>query len=313
MILKHFHHFFWFRVSVFVLLILIFSGAAFLIGRSYLPRFQGASPQQYSESFSSESLSVADYNSKAQRSGLSFLPPTPSSGDLDQYANVGPKVIRSGSLGMDVKNAYDTMEEIEALVENYKGFVESSQTWLESNESVSGVMSLRVPAESFDRISDEIKALAVVVRSESFSAQDVTEQYIDLDARLKTLKAEEAQYLEILGRATEVEDVLKVTDYLSNVRSEIESLQGQFNYLSNQVDYSMLTVSLYEEASVIAPTRDWQPFVVLKEAINGLIVFAQGAVNVLIWGLIFALPVLLLLVLIHKGMAEGKRFFRKKK
>ena len=225
--------------------------------------------------------------------------PIPSSGDLGQYASVETKIIRTANLSLLVENTEEFIPRVQTMVEGFKGFVEYSSTWVEVDETTSGSMTLRVPSKDFSSAMESIKKMVTVVESESISAQNVTEEYIDLQARLKTLKAEEAQYLLILERASTVEEILKVTDYLSNVRAEIESLQGRLQYLENQTDYSTITLTVHEEASLISPTENWQPLVVFKEAFNQLIQFARWTVEALIWVVVFAGPALVILGFIY--------------
>lgn len=221
---------------------------------------------------------------------ISPIPPM-SEGDLGQYKTVGSKIIKTGSLNLDVKSTNEAMASINAVAIKYEGFVESSNTWLdEYKNALYGTVTLRVAFTYFDVAMNELKVLATVVRSESISGQDVTEQFIDLEARLKNLKAEESQYLEILKKATKVEDLLNVHNALAQVRSEIESLEGQIQALTNRTDYSSITVSIQEEPSIVAPTRTWKPVVVVKEALQNLVEASQGFVNGFIYLVVFGLP-----------------------
>lgn len=237
-----------------------------------------------------------------------ILPPMDgNSGDLSKYDDVGPRIIKTGSVSMDVKNTQETLESIGELAATYDGFVQSSNTWLNYNDSLAGSITLRVGSEHFEVAMVEIKKLATVVRSESVSGQDVTEEFIDVEARLGTLRAEEAQYLEILKKATTVEEILQVNDYLARVRRDIESSEGRLQYLENRTSLSTITVDMAEEASVIAPTRDWQPFVVVKQAINQLVVASQGFVNLVIWVLVFGVPIVLVGWLVRMGVKRVRK------
>ncbi len=201
-------------------------------------------------------------------------------------------VIKTGSLTLDVKNTPDTMASLTAIADAYGGFVQDSSTWMQSDETTAGLVTLRVEVEYFEQALEDIKALATVVQSESISGQDVTTEYIDMQAELTNLQAEEQQYLEILERAYTVEDLLSVSDYLAAVRGDIEWIQGQLNYLENRTSFSTITVYVYEEASIIAPTDDWQPFVLIKESVNQLVAIVQGLVSLVIWFTIVWVPVL---------------------
>lgn len=229
-------------------------------------------------------------------------------GDLSQYKTVGPKIIKTGYLSLDVKNIVESMKSAMSVATKYEGFVESSSTWLDEYEnSLYGDFTLRVASIHFDSAMNELRGLATIVRNETISGQDVTEQYIDLDARLLNLKAEEAQYLMILKKAVKVEDLLDVHNSLAEVRSEIESLEGQIQSLTNRTDYSTITVRMQEEASIKAPTRTWKPFVVVKEALQSLVVAGQGVVDAFIYIIIFGLPLVIVFGLVYLGWRRIRR------
>ncbi len=185
----------------------------------------------------------------------------------------------------------------------------------DNNGVKSGSITIRIPEAKYDETVAAVKKLALVVFSESSNANDVTAQYIDLNARLKAAQAEEAQYLEILKQARTVQDTLQVTAQLADVRSRIEQLQGQLRYLSDQTDYATLTVSLTEEAHVEVPTRTWKPWETFKQSLRGLVTALQVLVDVLITGAVFVigflLPILVVLALIAWCIRALWRRFRK--
>jgi hypothetical protein len=111
-------------------------------------------------------------------------------------------------------------------------------------------MTVRVPAEDFEKLVDGLSEQASHIDNKSIRSTDVTTQYIDIKTRLETKKALEQRYLELLKKAGRMEDILSIESKLAEVRSDIESTQGQFNYLSKQVAYSTLTVSFYTKALV---------------------------------------------------------------
>src|SRR5437899_6448796 len=106
----------------------------------------------------------------------------------------------------------------------------------------------------------------VRVESEQMEAQDVTKQYVDQQAHLRNLRAQEVQYLTILKQAKTVKDTLEVSDKLNGVRGEIEQQQAEFNALSKQVETVALTVSLRAEADAQVFGLHWRPLYQLKLA-----------------------------------------------
>lgn len=207
---------------------------------------------------------------------------------------VAPRqVVKDGSLELLVKKAEATAEKIKAIAAELDGFVDDIDIKNVSETSKSGTVVIRVPADNFDEALVKIKELAIKVDKESASATDVTEVFVDLEARMKNLKAEEAQYLKILDQAKKIEDILNVSSQLGSVRGEIERLEGKIKYLSGQVDMSSITVSLTEEADVQFFGIRWRPLFVLKQAVRDMFAGLSGYADSMI-ALIFFLPTLLL-------------------
>ncbi len=219
--------------------------------------------------------------------------------------SVDRKIIYTASLSLHVEEVREAGEAIQVLVEGMGGNVTDSNITRGSN-SYTGWFTLRVPVDQFQLAMTELKALSVYVDSEYSNAQDVTEYYMDLETRLTNKQAEEAQYLEILTRAQTVTEILSVTAYLSDVRYEIESIQGQINYYDSQTDYSTITVYLSEDESVSAVSETWKPVSTFRGAISDWVIFLQGAADLVIYLVIFGWPFLIL--------AWGIRaFFRRSK
>ena len=136
-----------------------------------------------------------------------------------------------------------------------------------------GYISIRVPDDKFESALAELRDLAVRVTSESTDSQDVTEEYVDLQSRLKNAEATESQYLALLGKATDVEDILRIYDSLSRVRQEIEQIKGR----------------LKPEATAKPLVRaGWNIVEVFKSAIRGLSTAGQVIGTIAIWLLIFS-------------------------
>ena len=205
------------------------------------------------------------------------------------------KIIRNGSLSMVVEKAEDTAAAIQNIAKGYDGFVENSSVYDYSvgNGVKTGYITVRVPEDKFDLAIKDIKKLATKVTSESVNSSDVSAQYVDLESSLKNMKAEEAQYRDIMSRAVKIQDVLDVSSRLADVRGRIERTQGQMNYLSRQVAMSTITVSLTSQAEVEVFGIVWRPLTVLKQAAQNLIADLAGFVDYLVY-LLFKLPILIL-------------------
>jgi hypothetical protein len=174
------------------------------------------------------------------------------------------KVRRDTSIDLLVKSPTDAAEKIRQLAENMGGFLVNSQSG--GPDAVTASLTIRVPAARFEEARAQIKKLATHVELEAVQANDVTREYVDMDARLRNLRAQETQYLEIMKRATTVDETLKVSDKLADVRGQIEQQQAEFNALSKQVETVLMTVSLRSEVEAQVFGLNWRPLYRLKVA-----------------------------------------------
>jgi hypothetical protein len=203
------------------------------------------------------------------------------------------KIIRTSSLEMVVQHPADVAGQIAAMAEGLGGYLVSSEGG--GQNATSGTLTIRVPSARFEEARTAIRKLGVCVESEKVEAEDVTRQYVDQEASLRNLKAEESQYLVILRQAHTVKDMLNVTEQLSGVRGQIEQQQAEFNALSRQVETVALTVSLRTEVQAPVSWLNWRPGYQLKLALHdGLESVADYATAMI--GILFYLPATLLWV-----------------
>lgn len=179
------------------------------------------------------------------------------------------KIIRNGSLDLLVNDVSQSVEKIGSIVKAVGGYVEKSTQSNSGSHSAS--VTVRVPAARLDSVITQVKTLAISVDREGVEARDVTREYIDLDARLRNAQAEEAQYLQILKRATTIKDTLDVTEKLSDVRGQIEQMQGEMKFLTSQIDLSTLEISLRAEADETVAGIHWRPLRQAKVAVNEMV------------------------------------------
>ena len=210
-------------------------------------------------------------------------------------------VIRSANMMIVVPEPSASVQEIADLAKEMGGFVVSSnvfQTFFsEANVSADRAsITIRVPSERLDEALSAIRDSATEVRSENVSGQDVTQEFTDLQSRLRNLEAAEEQLLEILDAATETEDVLQVFNNLRQVREEIEVLQGRIQYISESARLSAITVDLIPDvAAQPLNIGGWQPEGTVKEAFTALIRALRFMGEAAIWSGICILPIALLL------------------
>ncbi|PIS05360.1 MAG: hypothetical protein COT81_01565 [Candidatus Buchananbacteria bacterium CG10_big_fil_rev_8_21_14_0_10_42_9] len=256
--------------------------------------------------------------SKIARTILPPEPQTPASTDtIDPNDR---KIVKNGSLSLVVNKIDEAVMAISDFANNAGGFVQNVSV-REVNDNVkSGTITVKVPADQLETVFDQAKSIAVKVAREDINTQDVTEQYIDLDAQVRNLKREEESYLKILEQAKTIEEILNVSQRLSYVRGQIERIEGQLNYLSRQIEMSTLTISLTSEADVQIFGVVWSPLAEIKRAIRNMFSSLVSYANALI-ALVFALPVLILWlitwgiglwIVVKIFLALKKKFYKSK-
>lgn len=213
-------------------------------------------------------------------------------------------IVRIGDMSLVVEDVLNARDGITQLAARFDGYVVSSSIWGEEAE-MRGSISIRVPDERFEQALAELRELAVRVKSENTSSQDVTQEYTDLQARLNNAEATEKQYLALLEKATDVQDILSIYDSLSRVRQEIEQIKGQMQYLERTASMSLISVYLEPKASEKPLVgAGWSALEALKSAVRGIVTFGQGLVILAIWLIIF-IPVW--------GTVLGIIYWRRKK
>ncbi len=212
--------------------------------------------------------------------------------DTEGTLTVEQRIIKTGSIDMTSNDVPSTVSAVSTHAITQNGFVQSSAGSEDEEGKSSAYVIIRVPSEVFEATMNDIKALGVHVNSESISGEDVTEQFTDVSARLAAAKAQEAQYLIILKSATTVGEVLAVQEHLAIVRSEIESLQGQVNYLTNRADLATISVTVSEEPTVeTASSSKFDPARDANSAIALVITLGQQMLSALIWAVIIGTAV----------------------
>lgn len=209
------------------------------------------------------------------------------------------KIIRNAELVVESEATDAAYKQIASLAESNGGFVvesEASQRG-ESTDPGKQIVSttVRVPAAQFEATIESIRRLGSRVLQDRRTGQDVTEEYIDLEARVLTKKALEAQFLEIMKRAEKVSDALEVQRQLAEVRGEIERVEGRRRFLENQSALSTIKVTLRPPPSLVGGETGF--FSGIREAIGDGVSAAVTIVLVLIRIVVAMLPVVLFVLL----------------
>ncbi len=180
----------------------------------------------------------------------------PARPDEDNAGEISDRlVVRNGSMEVVVDDVSASAQKIGQIADTFGGHVVSSSVYEDGGRTFGSVV-IRVDADSFDSALEAIQSLAVEVVRENTSARDVTEEYIDLTARVRNLERTEQQLLELMEEAESVEVVLEVQRELTNVRGQIEQLEGRIRYLEQTTATSLIEVSLRESVLTVSFSAD---------------------------------------------------------
>jgi hypothetical protein len=175
-------------------------------------------------------------------------------------ATVDRKIVRTANMALAVEDIPGAVRRIEQETTASGGFVSNSSIVTESEDTraTAASLTIRVPAESYSATMEQLRGLATAVRAESSQTSEVTEEYTDLQSRLRNLQATEARYLALLETAASMEDILAVQDRLNGVRGEIEQVTGRINALDDLTDLATINIELaLPAAGEAGETQHW--------------------------------------------------------
>lgn len=219
----------------------------------------------------------------------------PVTAPVDATVSTDRKVMRTGALSVRVQSADATVDRVKGIAQGRDGFVTDISLYEGARGSKSGSLTVSVPVDRFDEVITEIKKTASAVMNETVTGNDVTEAYIDLSARLKNKYAEEQAYSDLLGKAQKMSDIIEITTALSTVRGDIESMEGQKRYYDSRTTMAMITVSLTEDVTAVAPVdAGFRPWQAVKDATHTLLVFFEDLLLGLIRFVIVLIPALII-------------------
>lgn len=158
------------------------------------------------------------------------------------------KIIKTGVLEFQTQNLSKTYSQIKALLNTYDGYIQTDNSGKNYNRQYQN-LQVRIPSKNFQVIIDSISQSVNYFDTKSISRQDVTEEFIDLTARLKSKRELESRYIQLLSKANTVKEILEIERELSTIREDIEAKQGRLEYLQSQVSYSTLNINFYKEIS----------------------------------------------------------------
>lgn len=239
--------------------------------------------------------SAIDYG-YAPSSGLgtmSVQAPQKSRMESAEYSAGAPAqdrmVVTDTWLSMKVEDVAQTLKDIHQLATENQGFMVSSH--LDTpEESASGSISVRVQTSQLSNFLEQVKRLGIRVVSENVSGRDITDQYTNIEERLRLLTSTKTRFEQMLADATQVSDMLEVQRELLNLQTQIDQLEGRKRYLEESADYSLVTVYVAtdELALPYVPAQRWSAQVIFRQAVRSLVTTGRGLASLAIWAGVYS-------------------------
>lgn len=232
--------------------------------------------------------------------------PMSASESIDYITVENRMIIYNGYISLETDDIDGTLNRIRSLAEGYNGYIAGTSRSMIGNQAVADI-TIRIPQNKFHSVINDIETYGKVL-DERTTSDDVTEQYIDLKARLKNLERLEESLTDLLNRTATVEEILKVEQELARIRGDIDSLQGQLNYLERNVTMSMIKVTLREPPPPFTPPgMDWGE--TFETAIRGLFAVISGLIILII----AVLPLIVIIGIPAYYLQRRKRIKNQKK
>ncbi len=251
----------------------------------------------YTAKDESEAEFETNYDNAASKSSITSGAPTASQPPAPTI-KMPDKIIKTGYVEMELDDYSKRMAEIASKVKAAQGYI-SNQNEQRDNYRITNTLSIRVLNQNFDDLINGLGDVAKNVVSKSVDMQDVSEEYTDLAARLKTKREVENRYLDILKNAKTIKDILLVEEQLRTIREEIESSEARLKFLDDRVSYSTITLQVFEDLEFNAPAPMQANFgqKILKAVTkgwNGILEFAIGLAT--IWPLLLIIAAIAFVV-----------------
>lgn len=261
---------------LFMIMALVFAGCA------------APTPQVITQSFAPASEGDrASYDEAVSSKGVGAVSSAAWAGETQTKM-----IVYTAELSLVVKDSGVAQEEITRMIEGVGGYVSNSSSYTYSGGLRRITLTLRLPAEKFNETMSALRDMAMEVTQETIGSQDVTQEYVDLESRLRALEAKAERLEELMDKAEDTEAVLAVYEQLSQTQIEIEQTKGRMQYLERSAAMATITVSLTPDAlSQPIEIAGWRPAGIVKAAFEALIKVFQWLIGALIWIIILIIPV----------------------
>lgn len=242
------------------------------------------SSEQIDENYSLSSMSIAPEIEIIRDSKMS----APQS-SLD--SSVDKKIQRNANLTLEVKDINESIDDLNNIISSFNGeIISSNKGGFDYGQPYANIR-LRVLSENLDSVLIEFKKLSSKVISENIYTNDVSEEFIDIEARLKIMKSTENRFNDLLSKSEKIEEIIQVEKELMRIRGDIESLEGRLNYLTKTTDTSEINLNINEQIPLTG--ESWEINESFKSAFQNLSGFAKSFANLTINVIVF-IPVILI-------------------
>lgn len=158
------------------------------------------------------------------------------------------KLVKTGEISFETNQQDESRTQIVKLIQEMKGYIQNDEIFLDDLKRKVNKLVLRIPADKFDSYLEKVSEHSKRIDSKKIQVSDVTDEYFDIDTRLKNKKELETRYLELLKQTKSISDIIEIQNALADIRDEIERIEGRLLLLQNDIAYSTLTVKFYEQS-----------------------------------------------------------------
>ncbi len=288
-------------LSIIIAFLLLFAFYSLSIDRyAIYSNIPGASVMP-SEKYSYSSISGGN---DAMYSGRGQAAPTP---DIEER-----KIAENSKFSLLVKNVTETTDNIKKKISEIKGAYTVSSNINRGEYSDTANIVIRVPVANVEEIKTFLRDSSVKVISENIERKDITDSYVDIERRLSDLEKQRIRFEQILNSADTVEELMSVQNAIFQLQNQIDSYQGQLNYMKGITRTSKITIYLATDEMSLpyAPENPWKPEAVFKNAVRSLLTTLQGIGKLLIWVAVYS-PLVLVLIVTYVIIKKVIRRYRK--
>ena len=210
-------------------------------------------------------------------------------------SNIDKKIQKNANLNIEVKDIEKSLGKAKQIISTFNGeIISTSSGGMDFGQPYANIR-LRVPSEKLNDAVEALKKISSKILSENIYTNDVTEEFIDVEAKLNIMKSTEKRFNDLLNEAKNVEEVIQVEKELMRIRGEIDSLEGRLGYLSQTTDTSEINLSINEEVPITG--EKWSFSESLSSALKNFSSFAKSFANLLI-NLVVFIPVIIVILII---------------